>query len=107
LGKKKVFYLDPDDRKWTMGGLGLSRGSIRNLRGDKKEIEGVFLMKNGKIRDELEMLKHCKICLDPLDYNDEHDSVFCPSCDEWREGACSDPDCDYCLARPAKPSNCN
>ena len=57
-------------------------------------------MNNGKIRNLLELPNHCKICLDPLDYNDEHDSIFCPSCDEWREGACSDPDCEYCLARP-------
>ena len=106
MGKKKVIYLDPDDRKWTMEDLGLSWKSIGNLWEDKKEIEGIFLMKNGKIRNLVELPNHCKICLDPLDYNDEHDSIFCPSCDEWRESSCSDPTCEYCLARPEKPSNC-
>ncbi|WP_186669436.1 hypothetical protein [Sporosarcina sp. BP05] len=107
MGKKKVFYMDPDNRKRTMEDLGLSWESIGSLMGDKKEVEGIFLMKDGKIRNLLELPNHCKICLDQLDYNDEHDSVFCQSCDEWREGSCGDPTCEYCLARPAKPSNCN
>jgi hypothetical protein len=107
LGKKKVLYLDPNDRKWTMEDLGFSWNSIVDPRVGRKKIEGVFLMKNGKIRELLELPNHCKVCLDPLDYNDEHDSIFCPTCDEWREGSCSDTSCEYCLARPAKPSNCN
>ena len=106
MGKKKVLYLDPNDRKWTMEDLGLSWNSISNLRAGKKEIEGVFLVKNGKICELHELPNHCKVCLDSLDYNDEHDSIFCPSCDEWREGSCGDPSCEYCLARPTKPSNC-
>lgn len=106
MGKKKVFYLDPDERKWTMEALGLNWEVLDDSAADRKAIEGIFLMKNGKIRALSELPNHCKVCLDPLDYNDEHDSVFCPTCDEWREASCSDPACEYCLARPAKPSHC-
>ncbi|CAM3092393.1 hypothetical protein FITA111629_03065 [Filibacter tadaridae] len=98
--------MDPDDRKWTMEDLGLSWEAIENPRAGKKEIEGTFYVKNGKICEWSELPNHCKKCLDPLDYNDEFDSVFCPSCNEWREASCSDPTCEYCLARPAKPSDC-
>ena len=106
MGKKKVIYLDPDDRKWTMEDLGLSWESIDSLMTDKKGIEGVFYMKNKKLLGIHELPNHCKVCLDALDYNDEHDSIFCPACDEWREDSCSDPGCEYCLARPPKPSHC-
>ncbi|WP_342512750.1 hypothetical protein MKY34_19380 [Sporosarcina sp. FSL K6-1522] len=107
MGNKKVFFMDPDERKWTMEDLGLSWDMIDGLQTDRKAIEGTFLMNNGKIRKLHELANHCRVCLDPLDYNDEHDSVFCPTCDEWREPSCSDPNCEYCLARPAKPSNCD
>ncbi|WP_318615993.1 hypothetical protein [Sporosarcina sp. YIM B06819] len=107
MGKKKVFYLDPDERKWTMKDLGFNWGYMDDPRAGKKAIEGIFLMKNGKIRELFELPNHCKVCLDPLAYNDEHDSVYCPACDEWREISCSDPNCEYCLARPAKPSLCD
>ena len=106
MGKKKVFYLDPAQRNWTMNDLEFSLEAMAASRVGKKEIEGIFLMKNGKIRELFELPNHCKVCLDPLAYNDEHDSVYCPTCDEWRETSCDDPDCEYCLARPAKPSLC-
>lgn len=106
MGKKKIFYLDPDERQWTTEDLGLNWDPFADPRTEKKEIEGIFLMKNGKILELNELSNHCNVCLDPLAYNDEHDSIYCPTCDEWREASCSDPDCEYCLARPTKPSHC-
>lgn len=107
MGKKMVLFLDPDERKWTMEDLGLSWETIEQLSEGRKEIEGTFLMSDGKIRKWSEVANHCKVCLDPLAYNDEHDSIYCPTCDEWREPSCADPYCEYCLARPKKPSQCN
>lgn len=106
MGKKRVFYLDPDERQWTMEDLGFSWEDMEDPREDKKAIEGIFLMKNGKIRELFELPNHCRVCLDRLAYNDEHDSIYCEACDEWRETSCSDPYCEYCLARPVKPSHC-
>jgi uncharacterized Zn finger protein (UPF0148 family) len=107
VGKKKVFYLDPDERKWTMEDLGLTWAALEQTDSQTKHIEGTFLMHKGKIHKWSELASHCKVCMDPLAYNDEHDSVFCPTCDEWRESSCADPECEYCLARPKKPSQCN
>ncbi|MFS0574409.1 hypothetical protein AB1K83_02110 [Sporosarcina sp. 179-K 3D1 HS] len=106
MGKKRVFFLDPDERKWTMEDLGLSWDLIEQSVADKKEIEGIFLAYKGKIHKWSELPNLCMVCLETLDYNDEHDSVFCPTCDEWREPSCADPNCEYCLARPNKPSQC-
>lgn len=106
LGDKKFFYLDPDDRKWTMEDLGLSWDSVVHTSDRKNAIEGTFLMKNGQIFEWSELLSRCMVCLDPLAYNEEYDSEFCMTCDEWREYSCSDPNCEYCLARPERPSNC-
>ena len=107
MGEKKVFYLDPNERKWTMGDLGLSWETIVDTPVRKNAIEGIFLMKNGKIFEWSELLSRCIVCLNSLNYNEEHDSEFCSTCDEWREDSCSDPNCEYCLARPEKPSNCD
>lgn len=107
MGEKKVFYLDPDERKWTMDDLGLSWETIISTPMRKNALEGVFLMKNGKIFEWSELLSRCMVCLDSLAYNEEHDSEFCAACDEWREDSCADPSCEYCLARPAKPSYCD
>ena len=43
-------------------------------------------------------------CGTVLEYNEEYDAYFCPDCDVWTEGACKDPDCEYCRSRPSKPS---
>lgn len=106
MGEKKYFYLDPDERKWTMGDIQLSWGAIINAPKRKNALEGIFLMKDGQIIEWSELLSRCSSCLHPLAYNEEHDSEFCEPCDEWREDSCTDPDCEYCLARPDKPSHC-
>ncbi len=36
--------------------------------------------------------------------NEKHDAEFCPQCDRWLVDACDDPQCTYCLLRPALPS---
>ncbi|GAA2711808.1 hypothetical protein GCM10009865_36880 [Aeromicrobium ponti] len=45
----------------------------------------------------------CRKCKGPLVYSDHFDATLCPSCNEWKESACSDPSCKYCSARPEKP----
>jgi hypothetical protein len=107
MGKKKVFYLDPDDRKWTMEDLGLSWDDLELTDEKVESIEGVFFANNGKIISRMELPNHCPDCLDTLAYNDEFDSIYCEDCDEWRDSPCTDPSCEYCSIRPEKPSDCN
>ncbi|MDS9470433.1 hypothetical protein [Sporosarcina pasteurii] len=106
MGKKMIFYLDPDDRKWTMEDLGLSWDTIHLSMTRNHTIEGTFLMKDGEVYDSHEVANRCAVCLNPLAYHDDYDSHFCPDCDEWREETCSDSSCEYCLERPEKPSHC-
>ena len=106
MGKKKVFYLDPDDRKWTMEDLGLSWDDLEATNEKMGTIEGVFFANNGKIISRMELPNHCPDCLETLAYNDEFDSIYCEACDEWRDSPCTDPSCEYCSIRPKKPSDC-
>ena len=36
--------------------------------------------------------------------HERHDAYFCIACDRWLEKGCSDPGCEFCKARPARPS---
>lgn len=105
MGKKKIFYLDPDERKWTMEDLGLSWDTLPSAQIESHTIDGVYLMKDGRIFNAREFEGRCHVCLTSLAYNDEYDAQFCSVCDEWREEICSDPTCDYCFTRPKKPSD--
>lgn len=107
MGKKMVIYLDPDKRKWTMEDLGLSWDDVLQTAVEKEPFEGIFLAKNRKIIDWVELPNHCPDCLEILSYNDEFDSTYCSDCDEWRDVPCEDPNCEFCEARPEKPSSCN
>lgn len=100
------FYVDPQDRKWTTKDHELDWKSIEAAPTRKNAIEGTFLMKDEQILEWSELLDRCIECLHQLNYNEEYDSEFCSTCDEWREESCLDPDCEYCLARPEKPSSC-
>lgn len=104
MGEKKVFYLDPEDRHWNnLMKFALSNDMPSINDGDKL----VFLVNNNKVVEWSEMADHCIHCMQSLVYNEEFDSVYCPSCDEWREEACDEEECDFCRARPAKPSMCS
>ena len=37
-------------------------------------------------------------------YNEKYDAYYDADSDEWLEGACSDPDCEFCPGRPERPS---
>ncbi|WP_438316691.1 hypothetical protein [Sporosarcina sp. FA9] len=104
MGKKKVFYLDPDERKWTMEDLGLHMYDFQDLALMNQKIEGTFLAKGRKIVAWTDPSNHCPECLERLKYNDEYDSTYCKSCNEWQESLCDDPTCEHCSTRPNKPS---
>ena len=38
------------------------------------------------------------------EYCEVHDATYDPALDEWLDGTCSDPNCEYCVGRPEKPS---
>lgn len=40
-----------------------------------------------------------------FEYCEKHDAYFCKECDIWIEPRCSDLTCEYCNARPPKPSD--
>lgn len=104
MGMKKSFYLDPDERKWTMEELGLTWDEFPSTQAENHTIEGIYLMKDGEIFNAQELSEICHVCFTSLDYHDDYDAAFCPSCDEWREEICTDTTCEYCLVRPKKPS---
>lgn len=106
MEKKKVFYLDPDERKWTMEDLGLTWENIEYQTLKNNMLEGTFFLSKGKVLSEDELEESCLICLEPLDYNEDFDSEYCASCDEWRDDTCPDENCEYCRTRPEKPSKC-
>jgi len=47
--------------------------------------------------------RRCDHCGQIRFYHDTFDAYFCAFCNRWLEGACSDPYCDYCKARPSSP----
>lgn len=88
-----------------MEDLGLSWDTMLSDQTESHTLDGIYLMKDGEIYNAQELAGRCHVCLNLLAYNEQYDSQFCATCDEWREAACSDPTCDYCLARPEKPSD--
>jgi hypothetical protein len=46
----------------------------------------------------------CEVCGNQNHRNEKHDAYFCDPCDEWKEKGCSDPDCEFCVDRPERPS---
>ena len=51
--------------------------------------------------DEPTLLHECGT---PIWFDDYVDASFCPACDLWLNGKCSDRECVYCAYRPEKPS---
>lgn len=43
-------------------------------------------------------------CTHPRLYCARFDAYYCKVCDEWLEGRCRDPACEFCKDRPEKPS---
>mgnify|MGYP006865367312 CR=1 FL=1 len=71
-------------------------------------LEGTYLMKDGRLLHEDEVdEEYCPKCFEELSYIEQFDAECCMECDEWRESACSDPNCGYCSGRPEKPSMYN
>lgn len=98
-----LFYFDPEDRQWNnFMKSAFSNENLPVTDGSSR----VFLYHHKKMIEWEEMANHCIECMSSLVYNEEFDSVYCASCDGWREVSCEDPACDYCGDRPAKPSMC-
>ena len=49
----------------------------------------------------------CEQCGTDLEYNIDHDALYCEHCDVWKEKKCSSRICEYCTNRPSTPSICN
>ena len=48
----------------------------------------------------------CVKCVSEKKLNETYDTYFCSTCDVWLEDKCGDPECEFCTARPDKPSDC-
>lgn len=103
MGEKMLFYFDPEDRHWN----NLMKTALNSdMQAVPDGSSRVFLYNKETMIEWSEMADHCVRCMHSLVYNEEFDSVYCASCDEWREASCEDPSCDFCGDRPAKPSMC-
>jgi hypothetical protein len=45
----------------------------------------------------------CPKCKRATAVSKTYDAAYCSACNLWLEGRCSDPQCQYCSKRPAKP----
>jgi hypothetical protein len=48
--------------------------------------------------------KKCEKCSTLIKYSVCYDCHFCPKCQLWLEGKCSDAECWFCPTRPEKPN---
>lgn len=53
---------------------------------------------------KVNMSSKCETCESEIQYSEKYDTYFCELCNTWLESKCDDPECDYCVNRPAKPS---
>ena len=59
---------------------------------------------NGRTFADWEKDRTCSKCQNnSVYYYRVYDALFCASCNEWHDGTCNDPSCDYCPNRPLKP----
>jgi hypothetical protein len=49
--------------------------------------------------------KRCAECDQRFDYEERYDSYYCKKCDVWNEFKCSDPECEFCVNKPLRPSD--
>lgn len=108
MGKKIVFYLDPSNRKNNQEELEVTFEElfqmVMEFKKDKLAFEGTYFAQDRKLIEWYNLPDYCPECLERLYYEEEYDSIYCKTCDEWRETSCDDPTCEYCAKRPNKPS---
>ncbi|MCE4048833.1 MULTISPECIES: hypothetical protein [Bacillaceae] len=68
-----------------------------------EEKDDLVIIDGIEIDGSIDMEQHCKKCQHNLVYYEDYDAYFCPSCNEWTEVKCEDPNCSYCPKRPEKP----
>jgi hypothetical protein len=39
-----------------------------------------------------------------MEYSKQYDAYYNPTTNEWTESKCDDPNCEYCMNRPDKPT---
>jgi hypothetical protein len=47
--------------------------------------------------------QYCNRCGGRIQLNEQYDARFCGTCRRWTESKCSDPKCQFCTRRPARP----
>lgn len=67
----------------------------------KTTIQKFFNLKK-ELPDQIE--EKCQNCGGHISLSENYDAKYCLSCDVWKESACSDSDCNFCVNRPSKPS---
>lgn len=46
---------------------------------------------------------NCTTCGNRKELAERWDAYYCPSCNEWLEATCDDPECGFCRNRPENP----
>jgi len=74
---------------------------LRDIREDK--IKGTVFIGKHEFEGFIDDSETCPKCSENRIYYDDYDSFFCPQCNVWLESACSEPNCEFCFARPKIP----
>lgn len=62
-------------------------------------------LSNSNLSDGEKTSQVCDKCGQNLYLSYIYDALYCPNCNEWKEEACDNPNCEYCAGRPLKPMN--
>jgi hypothetical protein len=73
------------------------------MRTVSEDLETGAVMIDGAAIDGFVSDTPCVVCRTQLVYFDHYDALFCPQCNEWKEGRCRGATCTYCNGRPARP----
>lgn len=57
-------------------------------------------MEHGRSSDKPMRIPTCR-CGAVGERDPKHDAYFCPASGVWLEAGCKDPECRYCIGRPA------
>ncbi|TRZ39822.1 hypothetical protein CEQ21_02430 [Niallia circulans] len=68
-----------------------------------EEVDDLVIIDGFEVDGFIDTEQRCLNCKFHLVYYEEFDAYFCPYCNVWKEGKCSDPECCYCPKRPDTP----
>lgn len=90
--------------------IGHAHGEAETLLGACKDLERTWRRRTAMLRRsdshekrQREPWRH-EPCGSALTRSERWDAYYCPVCNEWLEGRCDDPACEFCAGRPERPT---